>query len=133
MALAPRHPLDVPALCRHMAHHRNDLPALWLSGRGVSEPTQSSGLRVRVCRHCRGPHNGVRCPQLGKPGLPDAAERAVGVFPGACVQTWADVPATCPRPGCGGLWREISGGRACLLCGRNVYVAEALQTVVVWS
>jgi hypothetical protein len=43
-------------------------------------------------------------------------------FPGAIPA--ATVPPRCPR--CGGLWRAVEEGVACLLCGHRVHVVEAL-------
>jgi hypothetical protein len=36
--------------------------------------------------------------------------------------TLTDVPARCPRAGCGGLMKPWPDGKACVACGRIAYV-----------
>ena len=49
-------------------------------------------------------------------------------YPGAAYATDREVPPVCPR--CGGPWRQVPGGWACYLCGRDCYVASALRVAI---
>lgn len=46
------------------------------------------------------------------------------LFPHAHLRRLADAPATCHR--CGGLWRQVETGLSCLICGKELVVAETL-------
>jgi len=53
--------------------------------------------------------------------------RVPALEPAIRYQTAAEAPATCPRPGCGGLLREFRPGRLCSACARVFVIEEELR------